>query len=73
MPDAEITTEVDVTPFLEQKQASLRAHASQIAEDSWFLSMAPPDFEAAFGVESFIRTRPPFEGRIPEDREDRLL
>jgi LmbE family N-acetylglucosaminyl deacetylase len=73
MPDAEITTEVDVTAFLEQKQASLRAHASQITEDSWFLSMTPPDFEAAFGVESFIRTRPPFEGRIPEDREDRLL
>ena len=73
MPDAEITTEVDVTAFLEQKEASLRAHATQIPEDSWFLSMSPPDFEAAFGIESYIRTRPPFEGRIPEDREDWLL
>jgi LmbE family N-acetylglucosaminyl deacetylase len=72
-PDAEITTEVDVTAYLSEKEASLRAHASQIPEDSWFLSMSPPDFNAAFGIESFIRTRPPFEGRIPEDREDWLL
>lgn len=72
-PDAEITTEVDVTEYLGQKEASLRAHPSQIADDSWFLSMDPPTFAAVFGIESYIRTRPPFEGLVPEDREDWLL
>ena len=73
VPDSEITTEVDVSAYLAHKEQSLRAHASQIPDDSWFLSMDPPDFAAAFGIESYIRTRPPFTGRIPEDREDWLL
>src|SRR6266700_4013470 len=37
--DDEITTEIDVTDFLEVKRASMRAHASQISESSFFLSM----------------------------------
>ena len=41
-----ITTTVDVREFLEQKRASMAAHASQIAETSFFLAMPPEQFEA---------------------------
>ncbi|CAN5260086.1 PIG-L family deacetylase [soil metagenome] len=73
VPGSEVTTEVEVVPFLAAKEASMRAHASQIAEDSWFLTLPPPAFAGAFGIESYIRTTPPFTDRIPEDREDWLL
>ena len=32
------------------------AHASQIAPDSWFLTMSDDAFAAAFGTEWFIRS-----------------
>jgi hypothetical protein len=32
----------------------MRAHPSQIAEDSFFLAMPPEVFAMAFGTESFI-------------------
>jgi LmbE family N-acetylglucosaminyl deacetylase len=52
----EITTAVDVTVFLDAKRAAMAAHASQIAENSIFLSLPPPAFVAAWGTEWFIRT-----------------
>jgi LmbE family N-acetylglucosaminyl deacetylase len=54
-PEHLITTTVDVRAFLEQKRASMAAHASQIAESSFFLSMSPDQFEQGFGHEWFIR------------------
>lgn len=54
-PSAEITTAVDVTAFLGPKRAAMRAHASQIAEESFFLSMPDEAFAFAFGTECFIR------------------
>jgi len=54
-PADQITTRVDVTPWLAVKRAAMRAHASQIGEDSWFLAMPETAFAAAFGTESFIR------------------
>ena len=53
-PEALITHAVDVSDLLEVKKASMRAHASQIAEDSWFLSMDDDSFRMAFGTEWFI-------------------
>ncbi|MGI8808654.1 MAG: PIG-L family deacetylase [Acidimicrobiales bacterium] len=50
-----ITTTVDVRPWLARKRAGMAAHASQISETSFFLSMAPEMFERAFGQEWFIR------------------
>jgi N-acetyl-1-D-myo-inositol-2-amino-2-deoxy-alpha-D-glucopyranoside deacetylase len=49
-----ITTRVDVTAFLEQKRQAMAAHASQIAETSFFLSMPPPAFAAVWGTEAYI-------------------
>jgi LmbE family N-acetylglucosaminyl deacetylase len=53
-PESDITHAVDVRAHLDAKRWAMRAHASQIAEDSWFLSLPPAVFELAFGTEWFI-------------------
>ncbi|MDQ3979492.1 MAG: PIG-L family deacetylase [Actinomycetota bacterium] len=49
-----ITTRVDVHRFIDRKRQAMVAHASQIADGSWFLTMPPETFTAAFGEENFI-------------------
>ncbi|HVF32626.1 MAG TPA: PIG-L family deacetylase [Acidimicrobiales bacterium] len=58
-PAAEITTRVDVRGFLDVKRRSMQAHASQIAETSFFLAMPPAAFEATWGTEWYIRRGAP--------------
>jgi LmbE family N-acetylglucosaminyl deacetylase len=67
-PESEITAAVDVTPYLAVKRAAMRAHASQISEQSFFLSMPDEAFAQAFGIEWFIR-----EGQGPGITETDLL
>jgi LmbE family N-acetylglucosaminyl deacetylase len=55
-PEAEMTCEVDVSAFTDHKRRAMRAHASQISEDSFFLAMPDDAFRFAFGTEWFIRT-----------------
>ena len=55
VPEERLTTRVDVAPWLDRKRAAMRAHASQIAETSFFLAMPDEAFTGAFGVEWFIR------------------
>jgi len=55
VPESVLTTAVDVTDWLPVKRASMRAHASQIAEQSFFLAMPDDVFAAAFGTEWYIR------------------
>ncbi|GLY54162.1 PIG-L family deacetylase [Lentzea sp. NBRC 102530] len=55
VPESEINVSVDVTEYLGLKRKAMRAHASQITEDSFFLSLDEPTFAHAFGTESFIR------------------
>jgi LmbE family N-acetylglucosaminyl deacetylase len=59
--ESEITTTVDVRDFIDRKRAAMAAHASQIAESSFFLAMEPTTFREGFGYEWFIRRgdRPP--------------
>jgi LmbE family N-acetylglucosaminyl deacetylase len=54
-PESAITTAVDVRDFLAVKRASMAAHASQIDEQSFFLSMPDDAFAASFGTEWYIR------------------
>lgn len=62
-PEALITHAIDVSAHLDLKRAAMRAHASQIAPDSWFLSLPEDIFAAAFGTEWFIeRGAPRAEG-----------
>ena len=61
LPEAELTTAVDVSAHLEAKRAAMAAHASQISEKSFFLAMPPEAFAAAFSTEWYRRrdTVPP--------------
>lgn len=54
-PESEITCAVDVTAFAEHKRKAMRAHASQISEQSFFLALPDEAFRFAFGTEWFIR------------------
>lgn len=79
-PEAIITTTVDVSDHLAAKRASMAAHASQIPEDSFFLSLPGDAFALTFGQEWFIRARgvPANDAddwlfaSVPEDEDRRL-
>jgi len=59
-PEHLLTTRVDVRPYLDRKRDSMVAHASQIAESSFFLAMPPEAFAAWFGTEWYVhRGAPP--------------
>lgn len=55
-PESEITAAVDVTAFTDVKRAAMRAHRSQISDESFFLAMPDDAFRNAFGTEWFIRS-----------------
>jgi LmbE family N-acetylglucosaminyl deacetylase len=71
MPDAEITHGVDVTSVLDRKRAAMRAHASQIADDSFFLAMPDEAFAMGFGAEWYVDPGRPRDGG--PQRDDLLL
>ena len=50
-----ITTTVDVHGFLDAKRRAMQAHASQIADTSFFLAMPEEAFAAVWGMEWYIR------------------
>ncbi len=58
-PEVNITHAVDVMGRLDAKRAAMAAHGSQIAADSWFLTMDDERFGWAFGTEWFIRVGQP--------------
>ena len=63
-----ITAAVDVRKWLDHKRRAMQAHASQISEQSFFLTMPPEAFAYAFGTEWFIR-----DGQGPGITETSLL
>jgi N-acetyl-1-D-myo-inositol-2-amino-2-deoxy-alpha-D-glucopyranoside deacetylase len=69
IPDEEITTDVDVSAFLEPKRAAFLAHLSQYEPDSPFSTIAAQIFEATLGTEHFILAR----GALGEPRPERSL
>lgn len=52
--DEAVTTIVEVADHFDRKQAALRAHRSQIGEDSFFLNTPEELAGAFFGVEEFV-------------------
>ena len=62
-PAARITTAVDVSGYLGAKREAMRAHSSQIAESSFFLSMPDEAFAALWGTEYYIRLGPTSQTR----------
>ncbi|APU15660.1 PIG-L family deacetylase [Actinoalloteichus fjordicus] len=67
-PESVLTARVDVTAYNDHKRRAMRAHASQISEESFFLSMSEEPFSVAFGIEWFIR-----EGQGPGITETDLF
>jgi LmbE family N-acetylglucosaminyl deacetylase len=62
-PEAEVTHAVDVVAQVATKRASMRCHASQISEESFFLAMPDEIFAMSFGTEWYIEHgRPRAEG-----------
>lgn len=53
-PQDQITTTVDVSAYVAQKRAAMRAHASQIDENHFFLAMPDDVFAVSFGSEWFL-------------------
>lgn len=53
-PDELVTTRVDVGEWLDRKQAAMRAHRSQIADDSFFFNVPDDLVDAGFGIEEFV-------------------
>jgi LmbE family N-acetylglucosaminyl deacetylase len=64
--EARITTDVDVSAFVDQKRDALATHASQIAE-SWFGKLPAEAYHAMFGTETFIRVHDTTGAPVPED------
>jgi LmbE family N-acetylglucosaminyl deacetylase len=60
--EADITHSVDVMAYVGRKRDALRVHASQIADDSFFLALPEPLFEVAFGTEWFVQRGQPRDG-----------
>ncbi len=59
MPEAELTTAVDVAPYVAKKRESITMHASQVTDSTFFLRMPPEVFARAFSTEWFIRKGAP--------------
>ena len=59
MLEADLTTKVDVSAFVEQKRRSIACHASQVTDTSMFLTMPDEQFATAFGTEWFIHRGAP--------------
>ena len=72
-PADRITTEVDVARWIETKRQAMRAHASQIGEGSFFLSMPDDLFTRVWGQEWYIRVRPEPVAETAGRREAALL
>jgi LmbE family N-acetylglucosaminyl deacetylase len=72
-PAARLTTEVDVTPWIDAKRSTMRAHPSQISEESVFLAMPSDVFSLVWGREWYIRIRPDGGPTEPAALETSLL
>lgn len=66
LPDEEVTTWVDTTPFSDQKYDALAAHASQ-GENIFFLKMGKERFGEVMGMETFVRVQDTTDAPVPEN------
>lgn len=67
LPDEDITTVVDVRPWLERKRAALAAHHSQLGPESFFLNVPDDLVETVFGREWFALARSAVPAAPPEE------
>lgn len=67
VPDDRVTTWIDVLPFIDKKLAAMRAHRTQIPEDSWFMKLTEIVGPRAWAMETFERVRSSVETQLPEN------
>lgn len=67
LPQDQITTAVEVTPFLKRKDAAFRCHRTQIRTDSFFITVPEAFARRAFYDECYIRVRSLVDAPVPED------
>jgi N-acetyl-1-D-myo-inositol-2-amino-2-deoxy-alpha-D-glucopyranoside deacetylase len=73
-PDAEVTTEIDATAYLDAKLAAMRAHATQIAVDSPFFALSNNLGQRALGRECYtLLAGPRGPAGSPDGRESDLF
>jgi len=65
--DERVTTRLDIEPFVETKLAAMRAHRTQIPEDSWFMKVRQALGPAAWAREYYERVRSRVPAPTPED------
>jgi LmbE family N-acetylglucosaminyl deacetylase len=58
-PEAELTHAVDVSAYVDQKRESIKSHASQVSDSSFFLQMPDDVFRTSFGTEWYIKKGAP--------------
>ena len=68
LPRLPVTTEIDLTPYLERKREALAQHRTQMPADSPFTRLSEPLRRKFLGREYFHRAVPPWhEGEAMED------
>ena len=65
-PDEDITTEIDVSAFLDIKLKSMACHRTQMQPDGPFSRLSPEMTARIMGTEHFIQAFPPFQGERPQ-------
>ncbi len=74
VPDEQVTTEIDVTAYVEAKLAAMRVHATQVSVDSPFYALSDNVGQLALGHEYFtLLAGTRGKGTGPADREDDLF
>jgi N-acetyl-1-D-myo-inositol-2-amino-2-deoxy-alpha-D-glucopyranoside deacetylase len=53
-PDAEVTTRVDVSGFIDQKRRSMECHRTQRQDMGWLLDLPEDMWEMALGTETYV-------------------
>ena len=71
--DANVTTEIDATDYLDAKLAAMRAHATQIAVDSPFFALSDKVGRRALGTEYYTLLAGPSAARADGGRESDLF
>jgi N-acetyl-1-D-myo-inositol-2-amino-2-deoxy-alpha-D-glucopyranoside deacetylase len=72
VPEEQVTTEVNVRPWLKTKREAMAAHRSQIGPDSFFFNLPERHARLLFGVEQFVlrEGEPGIAGRRETDLFD---
>jgi N-acetyl-1-D-myo-inositol-2-amino-2-deoxy-alpha-D-glucopyranoside deacetylase len=73
MPEAEITTRVDVTAWSDAKRAAMECHRTQRQDFGWLLELPDDLAPRILSPETFVLTRWPYQGIAPGLREDSVF